>query len=69
MLKGKFTSLRSPRKRCTRCDYEWYLRAEVERNGNGKIIGVELMEPKNCPNPKCKSPYWNRVKKLYPRIR
>ncbi len=75
MLKGKFASLRSPRKRCTRCEYEWFLRADITRGkgrtgeGRGKIINVELVDPLNCPNPKCKSPYWRLKKKLYPKNR
>ena len=31
--------------RCYRCGHKWIPR-------NSKI------KPKNCPNPKCKSPYW-----------
>ncbi len=33
--------------KCLRCNYKW-----VPRNPN--------KEPKVCPNPKCKSPYWNK---------
>lgn len=32
--------------KCKRCDWEWYPRAPKA--------------PKVCPNPKCKSPYWNK---------
>lgn len=32
--------------KCYRCDHVWY------------PTGPNL--PKVCPNPKCKSPYWNR---------
>jgi hypothetical protein len=35
---------------CERCGYEWLPREE----------GVE---PAVCPNPKCKSPYWNRPRR------
>jgi hypothetical protein len=37
--------------RCERCGYEWLPRRESTR------------EPKVCPNPKCKSPYWNEPRK------
>jgi hypothetical protein len=38
--------------KCNRCGHEWIPRDEKP--------------PKVCPNPKCKSPYWNkeRVRKL-----
>lgn len=32
--------------KCTRCGHTWIPRSDVI--------------PKVCPNPKCKSPYWNR---------
>jgi len=35
--------------RCMRCRHEWY-----PRNPD-KL-------PKVCPNPKCKSPYWDRIR-------
>ena len=35
-----------PKLKCKRCSHTW-----VQR-------GAEL--PKVCPNPKCKSPYWNK---------
>ncbi len=60
MTREKYGTLKSPKKNCRTCHYEWYLRAEVKRDRKGKIIGVELFEPKNCPNPRCKSPYWNK---------
>lgn len=34
---------------CTRCGYQWYPRTPNL--------------PKVCPNPKCKSPYWNKVRR------
>lgn len=34
--------------KCTRCGHEWTPR--------------EGVAPKVCPNPKCKSPYWDREK-------
>lgn len=36
--------------KCLRCGYKW-----VPRNPNKK--------PKVCPNPKCKSPYWDKSRK------
>lgn len=38
-----------PRLKCLRCGYEWIPRRE--------------REPKVCPNPKCKSPYWDRPRR------
>lgn len=32
--------------RCLRCGHEWLPRQDKP--------------PQNCPNPKCKSPYWDR---------
>jgi hypothetical protein len=37
--------------RCERCRHEWIPRGNAE------------MEPRVCPNPACKSPYWNRPRK------
>lgn len=31
---------------CLRCGHDWYPRSPKK--------------PKVCPNPKCKSPYWNK---------
>ena len=68
MGQERFTVLKVPKKRCTRCTYEWFLRADIERGSGrtgahrGPIINVELVEPQTCPNPKCKSPYWDREK-------
>jgi len=36
--------------KCKRCGYEWYPRTPVA--------------PKNCANPKCNSPYWNKDRKV-----
>ena len=36
---------------CLRCGYEWIPKYE------GKI-------PKNCANPKCNSPYWNKPRRV-----
>lgn len=36
-----------PKRKCKRCDHEWFLKKPVE--------------PLVCP--KCKSPYWNKEKK------
>lgn len=60
MSRDKYSTLKSPKRCCRTCHYEWYLRAGVRRNGRGKITGIEMLEPKNCPNPRCKSPYWNK---------
>ena len=59
MMSQKSKELQIPLQECNRCGYQWYLRAEIGRNIHGKITEVELVEPKNCPNPKCKSPNWN----------
>jgi hypothetical protein len=37
--------------RCDRCGYEWQPRRDSTR------------EPKVCPNPKCKSPYWDQPRR------
>jgi hypothetical protein len=37
--------------RCERCGHEWVPRGAVD------------VEPKVCPNLKCKSPYWNKPRK------
>src|SRR5437870_5490812 len=37
--------------RCDRCGYEWVPRKSSKA------------DPKVCPNPKCKSPYWNTPRK------
>lgn len=39
-----------PKLKCLRCDHTWY-----QRSPNGP--------PKVCPNPKCKSPYWDRPRR------
>jgi hypothetical protein len=57
---AKYNFLRTPRRSCRTCGYEWFLRATVKRTIKGKINGVEVLEPANCPNPRCKSPYWNK---------
>lgn len=36
--------------RCKRCDYRWGQR-------------FEGLKPKTCPNPKCRSPYWNKPRR------
>lgn len=37
--------------RCERCGHEWIPRGGIDT------------EPKVCPNPACKSPYWNKPRK------
>ena len=65
---GKFDYLRVPKRSCRTCKYEWFLRADIKRDNEGeKIIGTEFLEPKNCPNPRCKSPYWNRPYVIKPK--
>ena len=41
---------------CKRCGYTWFPRI----NSDGKTI-----IPKNCASKKCKSPYWNKEKRLF----
>ena len=36
--------------KCERCGHEWAPREQGKR-------------PKVCPNPKCKSPYWDKPRK------
>lgn len=36
--------------KCLRCGHEWHPRDPT-------------VHPKVCPNPKCKSPYWDRPRK------
>ena len=38
---------------CLRCGWKWWPRPK-----NGKVE-----EPKTCPNPECRSPYWDRPRK------
>lgn len=63
---GQFNILKTPKRSCRTCGYEWFLSAEVKRTrgktgeGKGTIIRVKITNPKNCPNPKCKSPYWDK---------
>lgn len=65
---SKFNYLQTPKRRCTRCQYEWFISAKIKRGKGrtgaekGPILKVELAEPLNCPNSKCKSPYWDREK-------
>lgn len=54
-LKDKFGSLLSPvmeddTQHCKRCGYSWISK-------NGKIYD-------RCPNRKCRSPYWNKERKI-----
>lgn len=36
---------------CRTCSHRWFPRIRRETG--------EVLLPKNCSNPKCKSPYWN----------
>jgi hypothetical protein len=38
---------------CLRCGYDWLPNARTLKKGT---------PPKNCANPKCNSPYWNRMR-------
>ena len=40
-----------PGYRCERCGHEWWPR-------------VKTQAPRVCPNRKCKSPYWDRPRKV-----
>ncbi len=39
-----------PRLKCLRCGHEWIPRSDGP--------------PRNCPNKKCNSPYWDRERKV-----
>ena len=43
---------------CLRCGYDFVPSPERAPNVPYMIVGMKL--PKTCPNPKCKSPYWNK---------
>ncbi len=43
---------------CLRCGYEFIPFPERDPKEPYLVIGMKL--PKTCPNPKCKSPYWNK---------
>lgn len=66
MGRERFSVLKSPKRRCRTCEYEWFLRAKIKRRrgkkgaGTGAIFKVTMDEPANCPLSKCKSPYWNK---------
>ena len=45
------TTIEVPKLRCMRCGHEW-----IPRNPD-KL-------PKNCANPKCNSPYWDRPRRV-----
>lgn len=39
---------------CTRCSKRWFpLKWDEIKN--------KQIDPKSCPNPDCKSPYWNKI--------
>jgi hypothetical protein len=42
--------------KCERCGYEWLPRDPEATD-----------EPKRCPGPNCKSPYWNKPRQSKPR--
>ena len=39
---------------CTRCDYKWYPKQWNQKEN-------KQIDPKNCPNPTCKSKFWDRI--------
>lgn len=43
---------------CLRCGYEFV--PSPDRNPEAPYLIVGMKLPKTCPNPKCKSPYWNK---------
>lgn len=45
--------------RCLRCGYEWLPR----KPWDGDDPPPPDARPRVCPNPKCKSPYWDRHRK------
>ena len=48
---GKLREISVNELECMTCHYRWFPRID---KANG-----EVRMPKNCPDPKCKSPYWN----------
>ena len=46
--------------RCPNCGYEFKIELRCLRCGHTWIPHNPNKIPKVCPNPKCKSPYWNR---------
>lgn len=46
------------KQKCIRCGYEFV--PSPERNSEEPYLIVGMKLPKTCPNPKCKSPYWNK---------
>ena len=48
---GKLRQISVKELECRTCHYRWFPRID---KANG-----EVRMPKNCPDPKCKSPYWN----------
>jgi len=47
---------------CPKCSHEFEPKLECLRCGHG-WLQRGAREPKVCPNPGCKSPYWNRMRK------
>lgn len=44
--------------KCRTCDYEWLQTPEITRK-EGVIVNVVYKNPKTCPEPGCKTKYWN----------
>ncbi len=53
-LDFKMCDITISRLRCLRCGYSWYPRPQKD----GTIV-----MPTVCPNSKCKSPYWDKMRK------
>ena len=46
--------------KCPKCGYEWDNKLKCYRCGHQWYSKNPDKKPKVCPNPKCKSPYWDR---------
>ncbi|MBI4009570.1 MAG: hypothetical protein HY361_00035 [Candidatus Aenigmarchaeota archaeon] len=47
---------------CPKCHHKWDNRLECKRCGH-KWYQKTSELPEVCPNPECKSPYWNKPRK------
>ena len=54
-VRVKLLTLNLPNLECNRCGHKWVPR--------------KVTLPKNCPNPKCKSPYWNKPRKYQTNVK
>lgn len=46
--------------KCPKCGYKFNIYFECTRCGHKWMPRNPDKKPKVCPNPKCKSPYWDR---------